>query len=129
MHQSHPRSGGSESGTAKRLFSESVVENTVADFVKEAERHTEELLAILRIGHETSIRGAGVSIAEALSRTRYRELCPQFGDSDLLAHLRSHPALIEQWLVYSEDKRTDGGRLILSSNSLTSFALWPSSDT
>ena len=44
-------------GTAKRLFCESpswsdVVENTVADFVNGLENRDEDLLAILRIGHD-----------------------------------------------------------------------------
>jgi len=100
--------------TAKRLFSQSrswndAVENTVADFTSEADRRNENLLAILRIGHETSMRGAGLSLRDALSLTTYRELRPQFGESDLLEHLKNHPALIEEWLLYSEAKRTSGG--------------------
>ena len=82
------------------------------------ENHTQDLLAILRIGHETSIRGAGVSLREALSRTRYRELRPQFEESDRLAHLRDHPDLIEEWLLYSEDKRTDGGWYLLQDGTI-----------
>jgi len=110
-------------GTAKRLVWESrswsdVVENTVADFVSEVERRDEGLLEIFRIGHETSIRGAGLSLKDALSRTRYRELRPQFGESDLLVHLKEHRALIEEWLLYSEDKRTDGGWYLLQDGSI-----------
>jgi hypothetical protein len=109
---------GASLGTAKRLFSEcpswsDVVENTVAHFVSEAEDYAKDLLAILRIGHDTSIRGAGLSIGDAVSRTRYRELRALFGESDLLSHLRDRPALIEEWLLYSEDKRTDGGWYLL----------------
>jgi hypothetical protein len=36
-------------------------------------------------------------------------LRPYFTESDLLRHLKEHPALIEEWLLYSDDKRTDGG--------------------
>ena len=36
------------------------------------ERHT-ELLGILRIGKETSLRGAGISLQEALTRTQTDE--------------------------------------------------------
>lgn len=110
-------------GTAKRLVWESrcwsdVVENTVADFVNEIERRDEDLLGILPIGHETSIRGAGLSLKDALSRTCYRELRPQFEESDLLVHLRDHPAVIEEWLLYSEDKRTDGGWYLLQDGTI-----------
>lgn len=108
---------GASFATAKRLFSESpswsdVVEDTVADFVAEAIRFKDDLLAILRIGRETSGRGQ-LSLRDALSLTAYRELRPQFGESDLLEHLREHPDLIDEWLLYSEDKRTDGGWYLL----------------
>jgi len=105
---------GASCATAKQLFSEShswsdLVEDTVADFVSEANRRSGDLLAILRIGRDTSTRGAGLSLRDALSLTGYRELRSQFVESDLLEHLREHPELIEEWLVYSADKRTSGG--------------------
>ena len=105
---------GANLATAKRLFSESpswsdIVENTEAMFV-EAEK---ELHAILRIGHETSIRGAGLSLRDALSQTRYRDIRPALHESLLVTYLRDDPILIEEWLLYSEDKRTDGGWYLL----------------
>lgn len=74
-----------------------------------ANRGKGDLLAILRIGRDTSMRGAGLSLGGALSLTHYRELRPHFAESDLLGHLREHPELIEAWLRYSADKRTDAG--------------------
>ena len=68
-----------------------------------------QLLAILRIGHDTSMRGAGVSLREALARTQYAAMRGSFGPSDLLPLIRSHPALCQEWISYSEDKRTSGG--------------------
>lgn len=59
------------------------------------------------------MRGAGLSLRDALSQTRYRELCPLFEESDLLALLTDHPALIEEWLLYSDDKCTEGGWYLL----------------
>ena len=50
-----------------------------------------------------------MSLRDALSLTAYRELRPQFEESDLLPYLREDPALIEEWLLYSDDKRTSGG--------------------
>jgi len=105
-------------GTAKRLFCESpswsdVVENTVADFVNGLENRDEDLLAILRIGHDTTIRGEGLPVRDALARTRYRELRTSFQESDLLPHIEAHPAFVEEWLGYSEDKRSVGGWYIL----------------
>jgi hypothetical protein len=72
-----------------------------------------QLLAILRIGHEASIRGAGISLSEALTRTGYRDLRSGFGPEDLLPVIKTHPTLAEAWLAYSEDKRTDGGWYLL----------------
>ncbi len=69
----------------------------------------EKLLAILRIGHDTSMRGEGASLRQALSRVDYPEargrLCPK----DLIPLLHAHREFIDQWIMYSEDKRTSGG--------------------
>jgi hypothetical protein len=69
----------------------------------------ERLLAILRIAHDTSRRGDGISLVEALDRTHYFELRPQFEARDLLPFLQADPELVRQWVAYSEDKRTSGG--------------------
>lgn len=68
-----------------------------------------QLLAILKIGHEVSCRGAGLSLRDAIARARYVELRPCFGPSDLLPLVKSHPEVIEEWIRYSEDKRTSSG--------------------
>ena len=103
---------------AKRLLSESpgwrdVLERNVADQIAELESFERNVLAILEIGRETTSRGAGLSLREALSRTRYRELRSSFKEPDLLAVLEERPALMEEWLCYSEDKRTSGGWYVL----------------
>jgi hypothetical protein len=71
------------------------------------------LLPILRIGHNTSMRGAGVSLRDALKTTGYTEHRPNFSSADLLPILGRDPSLVEEWMSYSEDKRTDGGWYIL----------------
>jgi hypothetical protein len=73
-----------------------------------------QLLDILGIGRETSMRGAGISLREALHRTQYRD-CRGAGlqEADLLHLLRTHPVLIVDWIEYSEDKRTSEGWYIL----------------
>ncbi len=68
-----------------------------------------QLLTILRIGHETSARGAGLSLHEALARTQYLMARSGFGPIDLLPLIKLHPTLREEWISYSEDKRTSGG--------------------
>ena len=78
----------------------------------------ESLLHILEIGHETSLRGSGWSLREALARTRYRELRPQFGPADLLPIIARQPSFIEQWVLYSEDKRTSGGWYLLENGEI-----------
>ncbi|MHB0914767.1 MAG: hypothetical protein ACYC5A_04920 [Thermoleophilia bacterium] len=67
------------------------------------------LLAILRIGHEASIRGEGISLRAALSRTDYVNARKHFGAQDLVPVIQAHGELARQWLMYSEDKRTTGG--------------------
>jgi hypothetical protein len=79
---------------------------------------TEELLAILRIGHETSMRGAGLSLRDALRRAHYRERRASFGPADLRPLIIAHPELVEVWLAYSEDKRTSGGWYLLRSGEI-----------
>ena len=66
------------------------------------------LWAVLRIGHDTSMRGEGISLIEALRRTDYRRLRESFNVKDLQRLLCADSALIEQWIAYSEDKRTGG---------------------
>jgi hypothetical protein len=105
-------------GTAKRLVCESPIwsavhEKTVTQFIEELDQRDRELLAILRIGHDTSMRGEGLSLRDALTRTRYRELRQEFQESDLLRHLQADASLVDEWLAYSEDKRTEGGWFLL----------------
>ncbi len=69
----------------------------------------EKLLAILRIGHDTSMRGEGVSLKSALSRVDYLEARRQFAAEDLVPLIQACPELIQQWIMYSQDKRTHGG--------------------
>lgn len=80
--------------------------------------HDADLLGILRIGHETSVRGAGLSLGEALRRTRYKDRRACFGPADLRPLLNAHPGLSEEWLAYSEDKRTSGGWYLLRSGEI-----------
>lgn len=77
-----------------------------------------DLLAILRIGHDTSSRGAGRSLRDALSRTRYKERRTRFGPGDLRPLLKVHREFAEQWFAYSEDKRTSGGWYLMRSGEI-----------
>ena len=73
----------------------------------------ENLSTILSIGHDTSVRGVGLSLEYALQRSRYSELRSKIDVADVIAALRDDPNLVAQWIMYSEDKRTDGGWYIL----------------
>ena len=68
-----------------------------------------DLLAILRIGHDTSIRGEGLSLRDALARCDYERMRKEFRASDLVPLLRRNPDLMTQWVMYCKDKRTNGG--------------------
>ncbi|MGH2959959.1 MAG: hypothetical protein ACRDKE_10155 [Solirubrobacterales bacterium] len=77
-----------------------------------------ELLDVLRIGHETSTRGGGLSMREALRRARYSDRRPTLDAADLRPLLEADPELAEAWFAYSEDKRTNGGWYILRSGEI-----------
>jgi hypothetical protein len=80
--------------------------------------NSENLIRILRIGHDTSIRGMGISLHDAIRRSRYKDLRAGFGPQDLRPFLTSHRDMLEVWFAYSEDKRTDGGWYITRSGVL-----------
>src|ERR1019366_2745305 len=77
-------------------------------------RHTKvvidksQLAAILRIGHDSSMRGEGISLQDAIARSGYVEIRNKFGPLDLVPLLREKPELMMQWVMFSEDKRTGG---------------------
>jgi hypothetical protein len=77
-----------------------------------------ELLDVLRIAHMTSLRGQGLSMSEALQRARYRDRRTGFGAADLRPLLDADPEVVEAWLAYSEDKRTNGGWYLLRSGEI-----------
>ena len=74
-----------------------------------SELNEDQILAILRIGHEASMRGAGVSLRDALARANYAAAGPHLSAEILVSVIGRHPELVEQWVLFSEDKRTDGG--------------------
>ena len=67
------------------------------------------LHGILGIGQSVSMRGNGISLREALKVTGYAEFRSHFTAADLQPIVAAHPEFTEQWLSYSEDKRTTGG--------------------
>ena len=72
-------------------------------------RTEEKILAILRVGHVVSKRGEGLSLRNALFHADYVEARKHFDAQDLLSVILKRRELIEQWLRYSEDKRTSCG--------------------
>jgi hypothetical protein len=70
---------------------------------------SEDLERICRIGHDSSMRGQGLPLRQLLADTRYRELRGRIDHGILMQHLVERPDLAQQWLMYSEDKRTSGG--------------------
>ncbi len=73
------------------------------------------LLDILSVGHITSIRSdEGLSLRDALSRVKYSAFRSQLEPGVILAALKQNEALVDQWVMYSEDKRTSDGWYILT---------------
>jgi hypothetical protein len=68
------------------------------------------LTQILRIGRDVSRRGEGISLLDAMKRARYVGYRPTFRAEDLVPIISSDPSLAEDWLSYSEDKRTLGSK-------------------
>ena len=73
----------------------------------------ESLMQILAIGHDTSMRGAGLSMREALARAAYSSHRGSLNVEDLLAVIKVDPRYVDQWCAYSEDKRTSTGWYLL----------------
>lgn len=69
----------------------------------------ENLLQILSIGHDTSIRGEGLFLRQSMSRTYYRKMRKQFSQEDLIPLIQENEEYITQWIMYSLDKRTSSG--------------------
>jgi hypothetical protein len=68
-----------------------------------------DVLGVLTVGRESSMRGSGISLKDALSNSRYRDLRPTISSGEFVPLLEAHPSIVEDWLAYSEDKRTSGG--------------------
>ena len=64
--------------------------------------------AILRVGKDASNRGQG-SLRDALARVDYTQARQHLGAEDLVEVLQKHEGIIEDWVAYSEDKRTSAG--------------------
>ena len=69
----------------------------------------EVLQSVLGIGRATSMRGEGISLDTALSRVNYAQVRPQLRVTEIVEELRANPKLVEDWILYCEDKRTIGG--------------------
>lgn len=68
-----------------------------------------QLLQVLGIGQDTSSRGEGISLREALERTHYMEVQNGLSPRDLVPIIEANPNFLEEWILYSADKRTSGG--------------------
>jgi hypothetical protein len=76
------------------------------------------LLSILKIGRDVSIRGAGISLRDAIAQSRYKELRSMFTPDALIPLIQTDSHFVEEWVSYSEDKRTSGGWYILESGEI-----------
>ena len=73
----------------------------------------EQIIKILNIGLDTSFKGEGLSLHDALKQSNYLQLRPFLTEQDLITELNSNSKYLRQWVQYSEDKRTDGGFALL----------------
>lgn len=61
------------------------------------------------VGRDVSIRGEGISMKTALERINYKSIRKKISVDDLIPLIEKTPSLIEDWIMFSEDKRTNGG--------------------
>ena len=71
----------------------------------------EQIRRILAIAHDHSgLRGGrGLSLRQLIEESDYRALRPGVEPSLLAAILEAEPNLVDDWIAYSEDKRTSFG--------------------
>lgn len=69
---------------------------------------TDDLTQILKIAKDISFSGKGISLAEALKRSNYSELRRTLSEEQLISALKTAPHLVQEWIMYSENKRTSG---------------------
>ena len=63
-------------------------------------------------------RRSGRSLREVVQTSGYAEVRGHFAARELAEHLRARPAVVEQWVAYSEDKRTSAGWYLRPPNSI-----------
>ncbi len=74
----------------------------------------QQLLAILRLGHDILARGDGLSLHETFTRSGYATLIDGISRSKLVRLLREHPEILQQWISYSENKSATAGYRVSS---------------
>ncbi|WP_318345281.1 hypothetical protein [Flagellimonas baculiformis] len=67
------------------------------------------LLNILKIAHDVSMRGKGISLDTAIKKSKYNNIRPFLTAEILESFIAKNEYLINEWVMYSEDKRTVGG--------------------
>ncbi|NAY93432.1 hypothetical protein GTQ34_16090 [Muricauda sp. JGD-17] len=67
------------------------------------------LLSIIKIGHDVSMCEKGISLDTAIKKSKYKNIRPFLTAEILESLIAKHEYLINDWVRYSEDKRTHGG--------------------
>ena len=78
----------------------------------------DNLRKILEIGKNCSSRGNGESLGQLLIQANYLSERKKLQASDLADRIRSCPKYINEWIAYSEDKRTTGGWYLLNTGEI-----------
>jgi hypothetical protein len=71
----------------------------------------DQILRILSIARENSVitGSRGLSLRDLIEESSYRALRPHIEATQLVAVLQAEPGLLDDWIAYSEDKRTSYG--------------------
>ena len=73
-----------------------------------------QILDVVRIARVVSSRGEGISLTQAIDQASYLDIRPNIQPDDILELLVELPEFVDDWIGYSEDKRTSGGWYVKS---------------
>jgi hypothetical protein len=69
---------------------------------------SDDILGLILIPRKFHQRG-NVSIYDLLKETDYIEMHDQFSEESIREILAQHPECVDEWQIYSQDKRTSSG--------------------
>jgi hypothetical protein len=73
------------------------------------------LIELVRLPRRFNV--SSMSMYELLRQTGYFQLCDEVSEADIRETLVQHPECVDEWISYSQDKRTSSGWYIKQEDS------------